>query len=246
MKTKIFHTLNSGIFLENNGFGITIDVIHEGSVFCMSSMSDELVNDMRNCRGIFAKTNAMLFTHAHCDHFSKQLLEEYRATEHGKTVAVYCPGYSKSNLPLTRVSDQIDRSVIGPFTVYFITTLHEAEKYKDTYHRAILIKTDEETIFVAGDTVFRDQDTKEIKKYICDTIDIAILNPFQAVEASGKKFISDMDAKKILIYHIPEKKVDKNSYGFIAKTAKKQWPDTLPFPIVIPLMSLVNPLIESA
>ncbi len=240
MKTQIYHTLNSGIYLRKDNVGLAVDILHSGTVFNMHAMSEGLLNDMRTAQGIFSEIDALLFTHVHCDHFNKQILEEFRATPKGSHVPVYCPGYNKSDLPRTKISKRTDCSVVGPFTIYFVTNVHDADAYKDMYHRSIIIKTEDETILVAGDAKLDATDITEIKQHVCDHIDTAIINPFQAVQNDGRVFLKEFSANKILIYHIPDKKIDKNSYGFIAKTAKKTWPAELPIPFVFPQFSFAG------
>lgn len=240
LKTQIYHTLNSGIFLKKDNVGLAIDIIHGGSVVNMNSMSAGLLQDMRNIHGIFSEIDAMLFTHIHCDHFNKKILEEFRATPRGSHVPVYCPGYSKSNLKLTKISERTDCTFIVPFAIFFITTVHDADIYKNKYHRSIIVRTEDETILIAGDAKLEAADITEIKQHICDHIDTAIINPFQAVQSDGRTFLKEFSADNILIYHIPDKEIDKNSYGYIAKTAKKTWPAGLPNPSVFPKFSFAR------
>ena len=245
-RIQIFHSLNSGIFLEKNGTCLAVDTIHEGPVQGMNQMSGQLLNELRTCTGFFARINALLFTHIHCDHFSKTLLEEYRTTDYGKTVPVYCPGYRRNTLPLTKITQEIDKSVIGPFTVYFLTTKHDAEKFRDVYHRAVLVQTEEENVFIAGDTLLQNADLVRIQENICTRLDTVILNPYQAIAPEGKKLLKEMDTRKILLYHIPEKRIDgkactdHNAFRIAAKSVRRSWPDVLPQPLLLPQMTYAD------
>ena len=130
--------------------------------------------------------------------------------------------------------------------MFFITTRHDAEKYTEVYHRSILVRTEEEAVFIAGDALLQAEDIERIKETICKTIHTVILNPYQAVSPEGKQMIREMNSRKFLIYHIPEKKIDgnhctdHNAFRMAAKSVCRSWPSALPQPVLLMQMTYAD------
>ena len=71
METVIFHAGNAGLFFYRDGTGILIDGIYDGGEVGMSPMPEQWKSDMLQGRGLFERSNGLLFTHLHPDHYNK-------------------------------------------------------------------------------------------------------------------------------------------------------------------------------
>lgn len=236
---RILRTVNCGLRIEEGNNAVLIDAIHAGTASCMNEMPEELLEDMQAGTGIFADTKALIFTHMHEDHFDSRIMEKYLSLPHGKRVLIYAPDYNKNTLPLTKLDKYTGVADIGPFRVWFITTLHENKSFQNCTHRSIIVKTESCSIFIAGDAGMQENETQRIINCAGTHFDAVFMNPFQISQENGRRFLECIHAENIFVYHIPDKEIDENYYGMMARTAIRHWPSDKLKPVILSKMNNV-------
>ena len=69
--TRIFYTVNSGLYFLNGYTGVFIDGIHGGTETGFSPSSAETLRECIHRTGIFEDLRALFFTHCHSDHYDQ-------------------------------------------------------------------------------------------------------------------------------------------------------------------------------
>ena len=69
MKSRVFHTVNNGFYIEDGDTGIFFDGIHKGHDYGFSDTPEEIIDKCYALEPPFEKLKALFFTHRHEDHF---------------------------------------------------------------------------------------------------------------------------------------------------------------------------------
>lgn len=227
MATHVFHTVNCGLYFENEDTGVFIDGIFRGNHEGYSDTSEETVEKIIRREDPFKKLKALLFTHRHADHFCEEKVE--RIMSESRTL-LFAPEYSKSNMDMIMPRPDVTSFKVGSMQVFAITTLHDGDaNLRKEPHVSYVLNTEEETFFVAGDAVFRQGEAEKIDYYCTNWIDAAFINPYQTMQyGDNRSFLKKLDPKEMVLIHKPYEKDDAYNIYSIFNTAVKRYPADLP------------------
>ena len=104
-------------------------------------------------RGLFERSNGLLFTHLHPDHYNKVLTEQYleELKKQGKRISCYGPGWEHNNVAVEALDDGMKRFRIGTAEIITKRTIHDGEIWRKDLHDSFLIKMGDESFLIAGD-----------------------------------------------------------------------------------------------
>jgi L-ascorbate metabolism protein UlaG (beta-lactamase superfamily) len=226
MKTRIYHTVNCGLYLLRDEVGIFLDGLHGGREFGYSDSFEETVEDCRTKTGVFKNLQALLFTHKHIDHFDSKLIE---VVDEKKQLLLYAPDWEENNVNEQKLGRDLAFFKIGSFKIYAITTIHDGKpELRAEPHVSFLINTEEESFFFAGDATFLVSEAERINGLCEHLLSAAFINPYQVLLGENKKFLRKLDPEKVILIHKPLQKDDSYDIYRIFETAKKAYPKDMP------------------
>lgn len=219
METAIFHAGNAGLFFYQNGTGILIDAIYDGSNVGMSPMPQAWLTDMKQGSGLFGKTDGLLFTHLHPDHYNEELTAAYLAGTN-RDITIYAPDWTRNNIQPDEIGDGMKSFRIGDVQIISRRTVHDGEPWRKDPHESYLIKMGGENFFVAGDAELFAEDAAAFGKYEYK-LDAAFVNLYQLGGRSSMQCIADLDAERVILYHLPFQEDDCCYYWPMGKQAAR-------------------------
>ncbi len=227
METRVYHTVNCGLYFVHQENGIFIDGICRGRAYGYSDTPAEIMEQCRTRTGIFKALKALVFTHKHRDHFFH---EDVRQVAQEASLLVYAPKYADSTIEEMIRTPEVSSFQIGSIKVYAIKTLHDGEAVlRAEPHVSFVINTPEETFFVAGDAVFRQGEAEKIDHYCDHWIDAAFVNAYQIMPVGDNlSFLRKLDPKKTVLIHKPFQKDDAYNIYKVFEMAQKRYPADLP------------------
>lgn len=238
METRIFHTVNAGLYLWNHGTGILIDGIHTGAETGFSTMPPTLTDALHRHTGLFAHTDALLFTHLHNDHFNRPLL--LKALEHTPQPMVYGPLLPESSIAPRQLAPGLCGMELGQARALAMETVHDGRMYQDVRHDSFLLQLRGESIFVAGDAILAPEQAQTLKDFCGAPTAAAFINVYHAASAAAQAFLRSLAPERVFLYHLPFQEDDAYHYYNTARQVARRWPDSLPPLEALPLMSWVD------
>lgn len=238
METRIFHTVNAGLYLWNHNTGILIDGIHTGKETGFSLMPPTLTNALDQHAGLFAHTDVLLFTHLHNDHFNRPLLQ--RALEHTPQPLVYGPLLPESTTTPRQLCPGLCSIELGQARALALETVHDGKLYQDVRHDTFLLQFHGESIFVAGDAILEPDQARILADFHGVPTAAAFINVYHAASASAQAFLRSLAPERVFLYHLPFPEDDAYHYYSTARQITRRWPDGLPPLETLPLMGWVD------
>lgn len=243
MKTKIFHANNSALYFEYDGKKVIIDGIYGGTFYNgetisdvgMSEMPEEYEAMIAEDRGIFCEPDMLLFTHCHHDHYNRFKTEEYRKRH--TEIGYYEPTDKDSNIALEKFSGELSSVRVGNMKIYLLPTQHldlgeRLNKFKEVPHYSFLLECGEEKIFVAGDGILDQGLYDVLNKNGLNDITCVFINVIHLLTKENMAFLKRINAKHIILYHLPFYEDDRMNYWMLMEQAKKYYPSNLA-PLVV-------------
>ncbi len=220
MKTRILHTVNSGLYFYREGIGCLCDGLHSGKEEGFSAFLPALEHDLKQKTGIFSNLHILFFTHLHPDHFDRTLLQTALSVSPDMLYITPKPEMCNTNCEFTddgmaivRVSDNI--------TIYARKTIHDGAEYAEVPHNCYLVVFKDEAFFIAGDARLHEEDAFIYKKYSSD-ITAAFVNVFQISSPERRQFIEVLQPQRLFLNHLPQNCDDKNGLYMLANLLTKQ------------------------
>lgn len=220
MKTLIYHGRNTALFFYDGATGILVDGIHNGKNVGMSEMSGEWEHDLHKKTRIFGRTDALVFTHLHPDHFCEEKVNIY--LEENNRTSLYGPSWEKTNMRKDFISDRLGSVKAGTAQIITMKTIHDGDMYRADPHESLIIKMGSETFFIAGDAELFEPDAGEIFQ-VTDHVDMAFVNLYQLGGKTGMEFLNRLKPDRILLYHLPEPEDDEWNYCPIGRQSVKRF-----------------------
>lgn len=216
MKLQIFHTVNEGLYLWNGKSGLLIDALHGGVSEGFSNMPEKYKRLMTEKKSIFRKTNDVLFTHLHDDHYDAELVGIFAGLNPDSYF--YGPGLEKNNTSVVQSNNGLDFMKMRDYNIIAFHTKHDGKPYVGYPHRSYIVEWEDERIWVSGDALFSD----ELAEDVLDTcggkrIDRAFVNVYQIGSRNNLSFLQKIHPKEIYLYHLPYPEDDKARYYHLAK-----------------------------
>lgn len=216
MEEALYVTLvaNAGVLLEYRGTTLLLDGIYGAEGHPFSNLGADVWGKLLEGKPPFETIDYLLFSHAHPDHFSPRMTEEYLRRRGAK--GVFLPNtrsvresglpevLKEKNIPAVLLSHQTDHAVfhIEPhITVRAFTTLHLDEKYRHVHHFCYLISFDEKHVLFTADVDYIHEDLSQVKRF---PLRAAFVNPLFFSELRRRRFFrGELKAETICIYHVP-------------------------------------------
>lgn len=207
---------NAGVAIKIGGKRIWVDALHDRKAAGFSTVSRELFQELLE-EEPFQTPDAICYTHCHLDHFSKDMTLEVMSR--WPQAKVFLP---EQRIPgQILVTDQQDRFVFGDVTLQFLRLPHEGAQYADTVHYGLLILSQEGNILVSGDCAVASPVLTQALRGIA--VDVAILDFPWLTLSRGREFAKQLQAKQIVLYHLPFSEDDLSGYRQSALRSVSRW-----------------------
>lgn len=208
--------------------GILVDGISTGGKAGMSDMPPQVISSMRSGTGIFSHLNAVLFTHAHEDHYDRKLLGDFLSSPYGKSVKCYCPRPTPSRDHRVRntlsprlIGEGVYYAEVGDFRILFLDTLHQGKQYRSVYHQSILLESRGETVLFLGDGVLKENAAKNLRAFV-PSVDQVFINALGLSDPGFRTFFRIVPARALQVYHVAPEEKDIYNYYAVAKSAARR------------------------
>ena len=216
MKLHIFHTVNEGLYLWNGRTGLLIDALHGGVSEGFSDMPEKYKRLMLEKKSFFRKTNDVLFTHLHDDHYNAELVEQFAKLN--PSSFFYGPGLEKNNVSVVESNNRFDYIKIRDYQIYSFHSEHDGKPYAGYPHRSYIIECDDERLWLSGDALFSDKLAEDVLDACAGKqIDRAFVNVYQIGSRNNLSFLQKVHPKEIYLYHLPYPEDDHGRYHHLAK-----------------------------
>ena len=217
MKTRIFHTVNAGLYIESPGARLLVDGLHGGRAEGCSPLPDQLAAQAETGTGLFFDLNGLLFTHLHGDHFDPVRTAQVLALPGAPRLLGASFDPEKRSFTLEMAERRLHREDMD---IHLLPTRHDGEMFAYLPHNSVLLKTPDASLFLAGDAFL---DTALAQRVAAlwgpSPLQALFINPIQLLSQGGKDFLRALPAKKIFVCHIPFPEDDIYMYGQSCKWA---------------------------
>ena len=205
---------NAGLLLEYNGTTLLLDGIFGGEGHPFSNLKPEIWERMLRGEVPFDKIDYLLFSHAHPDHFSPEMVKEFLQLRRIK--GIFLPGTYKveksglaaflkeRKIPAVLLSEQTDHAtyqVDSEISVHGFSTRHLDKRYVNVHHFCYLLRFGDKYILFTADVDY----THETFEYIRNiSLRAVFVNPlFFSALRQGRFFRGEFNTPMICIYHVP-------------------------------------------
>ncbi len=220
VKTRIFHTVNAGLYIQSPGARLLIDGLHQGKAEGCSPMLEALRAQAAEGTGFFFDLDGLLFTHLHGDHFDAALTAYVLGLPCTPQLlgADFDPESGRFSLEAASVRALRFRDM----QITLLPSVHEGAMFAALPHNSLLLNTPDARLFIAGDAV--------LDAGLCSQVlacsggqpfQALFINPMQLLSDCGKAFLRAVPAAHIFVYHIPFPEDDVFHYGQTAKWTVK-------------------------
>lgn len=224
--TRIFYTVNAGLYLTSRQTALLIDGIHEGPVNGFSGMPAVLSEQLLYGYGVFAHLDGLLFTHLHPDHYDADKVNRMLDTRSG--LALWGPGLSSRGISEYRETSSGCTFRIGDFRIFAYPTVHSGVPFREEPHRSLLIRneTTDEAFLISGDAVFSPElaDTVNENAGGPGSVTAAFINVYHLIEEPSRAFLLRLAPARMFLYHRPLPEDDTCNYLFMIRTTLEKKP----------------------
>lgn len=216
MKLRVFHTVNSGMYLWNGRSGLLIDALHGGKNTGFSDTPKRYIQMMEKKESFFGQPNDLLFTHTHEDHYDLELVEQFLKLN--PESSIYGPQLDQSNIQPTALGTGVGVLKIRNYTVYTFTTEHDGTPFTGYPHCSYLIRSGEQSLWISGDAMLQASLASQVKEISgVEYVDAAFVMVYQIGRKPGKEFLRALSPEHIYLYHLPYTEDDTYQYCQMAK-----------------------------
>lgn len=228
-KLDVTYIANSGFLIESGNKSIIIDALFKQGWDNYLVPTDSIVSDIINQQNTFEKTNLMLVTHHHGDHFDPTMVVDYLLNNEENILigspnvtnaVLQHPEYKKLGVQIVQLNkfnrEKNDTTIQG-IRVRSFFLQHDARPQIENV--GYLINIGENTIFHTGD--YNGSEIVEFEKLHLqnDDIDLAFLNFYGFWNSKEERAFTEkyIRPKHIVLTHIPpaEIKIVKDSVSQI-------------------------------
>lgn len=212
---EVVYTANAGLMLSVNNTHLLIDGLCKEERLIYTDTPEELADKIITGTAPFENIHALIYTHAHPDHFSASmtdaLLKNHRETRliAGTEVLKQLTALSQdAAIPLAH-SKALE---FGALSIQPIKTKHINREKDEVEHYTYLIEISGVTICVLGDAE-PETDNFSAIDFSAHSVDLAIA-PFPYLSTfRGQRIIRDLiKPKKMIAVHFPSKEKDTQNY----------------------------------
>lgn len=219
MDTKIFHSVNSGLYLFSGRTGILLDgLFGPGPYQCFSPFPAPLRKQMLSRTGMFAHLDALLFSHVHGDHYDADAAYFLRRA-HGD-LPFYLIDAPDNTLCPQQLAPRITQLAIGDFSVRMLRTAHNGVSRKDpalfrVSHQVFLIRCRKEQFLIAADGLLGKEEAALLTPF--GAVDLVFCNAYHLSDPKGLEFLKVLRPSRVALYHLPFEQDDVYRYRSLAK-----------------------------
>ena len=215
-KMTVTLSANAGVAISVAGKRIWVDALHSKKVPSFSTVSPELLAKLLNAPE-FEAPDAICYTHCHPDHFSRE--QTLQALERWPKSKLFLP---QRQFPAQQlVEGECPEFPLGDVTLRFLRLPHEGAQYADTIHYGLLILSPQGNVLISGDCAVAAPELLEAVSGI--QVDVAILDFPWLTLNRGRVALESLNAKQILLYHLPFPEDDENGFLASAARAAERW-----------------------
>lgn len=207
---------NAGVAIGIASKRIWVDALHRKKVPSFSTVSQELFAKLLDAPE-FENPDAICYTHCHPDHFSRE--QTLQALEKWPQAKVFLPQQQLSQQLL--VEGECPEFALGEVKLRFLRLPHEGAQYADTIHYGLLILSPQGNVLLPGDCAVGAPELLEAVAGI--PLEAAILDFPWLTLSRGKTALEKLNAKQILLYHLPFPVDDENGFLDSAVKAANRW-----------------------
>lgn len=205
---------NAGLLVTYQGISFMIDGIYGREDHPFSNLTSETWQAMLTGSGHFSRVDYLLFTHAHPDHFSPEMTEEFLRHRDVKGLFLPTP-HTKGEerlaellrergtpcVQLSGMTDHVTFKIEPEITVRAFQTAHLDPKYREVPHFCYLLTLGGTNLLLTADVDYVHETLAFLRPF---TIDAAFVNPlFFSALSHGKFFKGTLDARQLFVYHVP-------------------------------------------
>ena len=219
---------NAGIIFDVDGKQIGID--------CLCRDSSKLYQDTLPQIREELKSDILIFTHEHEDHFCAEYVKE--AWEKNPELVIYSTektinilqemNISEDNLYQVADGDAIE---IDSLHITFMQSTHEGEQYSDIQNLTLLIKIEDKHLVVTGDAMPCKQLFERIATWSPHIDWFFAPFPYVGLRSTRKLMTEHLDIQNIFVLHQPRKEADVQNWVANTKCVCESAKDGLPAPI---------------
>lgn len=221
---ELIYTANAGLLIKSDHKSLLIDGLARAENLLYSDTPWDLASKMISGEPPFHHVDAMLYTHAHPDHFSAELTADF-LTEHpetqlvcGHAVLERLQTYSdaKTEAFLSRchafTEDRPRPITKSDIEILPIKTLHMGPEFKHVEHYSFLIEMDGVNILIIGDAELTPKNFIDVD-YENHPIDLVIA-PFPYLSTfRGQKVIREViKPHQMAVIHLPTPEKDAENW----------------------------------
>lgn len=249
MKTRIFHTVNCGLYFEYADTAILVDGLHTGSQAGFSDCPAPVIAAITAPNGwqmpdfqplqnsLRPPLAALLFTHRHADHYDPKLVSEAAQKNPGLQILIPAvtwfteseqkPGWEPGR---KLGSYETYHFTLGAASVVAFRTVHEGQPFAHELHVSYLVSIASEHFFIAGDACLDEVLARIIQNNCQKQPCLTFINPYQLLSLAGRQFLSALAPQETLLYHLPFPEDDRYLYYRLAEKAIRECQSIIPTP----------------
>ena len=219
---------NAGIIFDVDGKQIGID--------CLCRDSSKLYQDTLPQIREELKSDILIFTHEHEDHFCAEYVKE--AWEKNPQLIIYSTERTikflqEINIPEDNLYQVADGEVIkiDSLHITFMQSTHEGEQYSDIQNLTLLIKNEDKHLVVTGDAMPCKQLFERIATWSPHIDWFFAPFPYVGLRSTRKLMTEHLDIQNIFVLHQPRKEADVQNWAANTKRVCASAKDGLPAPI---------------
>ena len=215
-KITVTLSANAGVCVDIGGKRIWVDALHSKKVPGFSTVSPALLEKLMEAPS-FENPDAICYTHCHPDHFSRE--QTQLALEKWPAAKVFLPQQQFDRQEL--VAGENPEFVLGDVKLRFLRLPHEGAQYANVIHYGLLILSGQGNVLITGDCAVAAPQLQQAVAGI--TVDVAILDFPWLTLRKGSQALESLNAKNILLYHLPFPEDDGNEFLLSAEKAVSRW-----------------------
>ena len=213
---KLTLSANAGLAIEIGGRRIWVDALHTRKQPGFSCVDEALQRKML-AHPAFQRPDVICYTHCHPDHFSRE--QTQLALEKWPAAKVFLPQQQFDRQEL--VAGENPEFVLGDVKLRFLRLPHEGAQYANVIHYGLLILSSQGNVLVTGDSAVAAPELLQAVSGV--ELDVAILDFPWLTLNKGRTALESLNAKNILLYHLPFPEDDGNEFLLSAEKAVSRW-----------------------
>lgn len=226
METKIFYSINSGLFFQYGDTGLLADGLFTGDEFGWSVLPPVLEGQLRTRTGLFAHCDGAVYTHDHSDHFHQAYFDVTQ--NYAPPMPYYKPDGHSPEIAVLPRGPGSETFQIGNIEVLSVKTIHDGKGGELFDHRSLLLRCGGECFFLPSDAALKPSMLPLFTDWWGGAVTAGFFNLFQLMSPEGQAFIRGMRPRRVFLYHLPFPKDDKFNYFNLSRRAASLYAQDLP------------------